>query len=303
MTAAPRGAGRFGALEAWLAPLAAPERRADVAGGVTLVVLLLSTEPTWVMQVGVGSLAAAAVVDRRLLRSAAYWFAVLAVYVIGVSRVALLIDNHEWLLGYWLLALGVSRLGEEPAASLATSARLLIGLAFAFATLWKLATPDYTSGNMFHAFLLFDPRFVGVGPAFSGLSLEAAAQNYALFGIIETVADADVTLPVADDPGVRRVALAMTGWTVAIEGLVAVCSLAPPESVVGRARHGALLVFLYTTYMLAPVIGFGWVLIAMGLAQAPLERRRWLLPAFAGAFVLVLVRGTAPVGKLLALLA
>lgn len=302
MTASPLGAGRWSGFWSWLAPITAPERRIDVVAGITLVILLVSTEETWVLQVGVMSLAVAGIVDRRLLRSAAYWFAMLAVYVVGVSGLVVVIDNHEFLLGYWLLALALSRLLVDPASGLATSARLLIGFAFAFAALWKGLTPDYTSGNAFHSFLLFDPRFVGVGPALGGLPFAEATANYDILEVVLAVGDADAAISVFDTPGVRRVALGMTWWTLVIEGLVAVCFLAPPRSFVGRARHVVLLVFLFTTYVLAPVMGFGWLLIALGVAQAPIEKHRLLLPAFAAAFVLVAVRGTAPIGRLLALL-
>ena len=293
---------RFGAFWDWLSPLLTPARRIDVVGGVTLVALFLTTEETWVMQIGVVALGAAAVVDRRLLRHAAYWFAVLAVYVVGMRGVVLTIDNHEFLFGYWLLALGLSRLRPDPVGSLATSARLLIGFAFAFATLWKLATPDYMSGNMFHSILLFEPRFAGVGPAVSDLTVAEGFANYRLFEALLAIGDASVTVPVVDAPGVRTLALVMTWWTVAIEGLVAVCFLAPPRWLVGRARHLALLLFLATTYVLAPVMGFGWLLVAMGVAQAPLEKHRWLLPGFAVAFLIVLVRSTAPLARIFGLL-
>lgn len=302
MTASPSCAGRWSAFWSWLAPITALERRIDVVAGVTFAILLLSTEETWVIRVGVVSLAVAGIVDRRLLRSAAYWFAMLAVYVVGVSGLVVVIDNHEFLLGYWLLALALSRLLADPSSGLATSARLLIGFSFAFAVLWKGLTPDYTSGNAFHSFLLFDPRFIGVGPALSGLSFAEATANYDVSRAVLAIGDADAAVPVFDAPGVRRVALGMTWWTLAIEGLVAVCFLAPPRSFLGRARHVVLLAFLVTTYVLAPVMGYGWLLIALGVAQAPIEKHRPLLPAFAVAFVLVAVRGTAPIGRLVALL-
>lgn len=291
---------RLGRLWAWLAPLTTPAQRIDVVGGVTLVLLLLTTEETWILRVGIATFAVAAAVDRRLLRSAAYWLVLLAVYVFGVRGVVLLIDNHEFLLAYWLLALGLSRLLEKPVTGLATSSRLLIGLAFAFATLWKLVSPEYMSGDMFHSLLLFDPRFVGIASAFGGLPLAHGLENYETFETVLAVGDGSVTTPVRDAPGVRTVALGMTVLTVAIEGLIAACFLAPPTSGLGRARHVALLFFLFTTYVLAPVIGFGWLLIALGLAQAPLDRHRWMLPAFGAAFVLVVVRGAAPIGRLLA---
>lgn len=307
---------RVDRLWAWLAPLAAPDRRIEVVGGLTLVTVLLTAETTWVLQVGSAVLAAAAIVDRRLLRSAAFWFALLAVYVVGVVNLYDVIDNHEYLLGYWLLALGVSQAvaarggaapppadedGATAPATLAESARLLIGLAFLFATVWKAATPDYVSGNAFHTFLLFDPRFAGLGAAASDLTLLEGGSNLKVFQSLLDIGDRDVAVPVADAGGVARLAGLMTWWTLTIEGAVAVGFLAPPRSVVGRARHGLLLAFLFTTYVLAPVMGFGWTLVAMGLAQAPLDRHRLLLPAFAAAFVLVSVRSTAPVDRLFAL--
>lgn len=292
-------AGRLRALWDGLAPLTAPERRIDVVGGVTLVILLLTTEATWALQIGTQVLCAAALVDRRLLRSAVYWFALLAVYVVGVSGVVTLIDNHEFLLGYWLLALGLSRLQTDSTAGLATSARLLIGLSFAFAALWKGITPDYTGGTAFHAYLLFDPRFVGIVPAFTSLTSVEAAANYKTYETLVAIADGAVSVPVADVPGVRWIALGMTWWTLLIEAAVALVFLVPARSAMGRARHVVLLVFLFTTYALAPVKGYGWLLVAMGLAGAPLDRHRALLPAFALAFVLVTARSTAPVSRIL----
>ena len=290
-----------GRLRAWARPLLDPEHRVDVVGGLTLVLLLLTTQKTWGLQVALVPLAAAAVVDRRLVRRAGYWAAVLAVYAVGVAPSALEIDNHEWLLGYWLLALALSRLRPDPAA-LATSARLLVGAAFAFAVLWKAAHPEYLRGDAFHGFLLFDPRFAGLGAAVSDLTLADGERTRLVAGALRAVGDAGLWADVPDGPGVGRLAAVMTAWTLGIEAVVAACHLAPSASWVGRARHGALLVFLFTTYVLAPVLGFGWLLVAMGMADAPLERRPALAAAFAAAFVLVLARATAPLPWLFSLL-
>lgn len=289
-------------LGAWLAPLAAPERRVEVAGGVTLMVLLLTANETWPLRLGIVVLVAAAVADRRLVRAGGFWAVVSVLYVAGEAGAALVIDNHEWLLGYWVLALAVTRLVADPVAGLATSARLLIGLAFGFATLWKAVTPEYVAGDAFHAFLLFDPRFGGVAPLLTDLTSEQWAENYRALTSAVTVADARITLPVVDAPGVRAVAVGMTWWTLAIEGSVAAAFLAPTRSRLGQARHALLLVFLATTYVVAPVHGFGWLLVAMGLADAPLERKRWLLPAFAIAFLLITVRSMVPIEDVAALL-
>ena len=289
-------------LRAWAAPLLAVERRIDVAGALTLVVLLMTTQKTWGLQVMLVPLAVAAVVDRRLVQMAGYWLAVLAVYVVGVAPSVLEIDNHEFLLAYWLLALALSRRLDDPAAGLATSARLLVGAAFAFAVLWKAASPEYLRGDAFHGYLLLDPRFAGLSAAVSDLTLADGERARAVAQALQTVGDEALRVAVPDGPGVRRLAAVMTGWTLGIEAVVAACFLAPPEGRVGRARHVALLVFLFTTYVLAPVLGFGWLLVTLGLAQTPLEQRPGLGVAYGAAFVLVLARATAPLPWLLSLL-
>ncbi len=288
-----------GRLHAWAAPLLAAGRRIDLVGGLTLAVLLLTTEKTWGLQVALVPLAVAAIVDRRLLRSAGYWLGVLAVYVVGVAPSVLEIDNHEFLLAYWLLALGLSRLVPDAPAGLATSARLLVGGAFAFAVLWKAASPEYLRGDAFHGYLLLDPRFAGLGAAVSDLTLDGSQRTRVIARALEIVADPTVWIAEPDAPGVGRLAALMTAWTLGIEAVVAVCHLVPTGSLLGRARHGVLLVFLFTTYVLAPVLGFGWLLIALGLAQAPLEQRPRLAVAYGAAFVLVFARATAPLPWLL----
>ena len=289
-------------LRSWAAPLLAPDRRIDVVGGLTLVLLLLTTQKAWGLQVVLIPLVASAVVDRRLVRRARYWFAVLAVYAVGVAPSVLEIDNHEFLLAYWLLALGLSRLQADPSAGLATSARWLVGAAFAFAVLWKAVSPEYLSGDAFYGYLHLDPRFAGLGAAVSDLTLADGERTRVVANALRVVGDETAWFAVRDGPGVSRLAAVMTVWTLAIEAVVAACFLAPPSSCVGRARDAALLTFLFTTYVLAPVLGFGWILVILGMAQAPLERRPVLAVAYTAAFVLVLARATAPLPWLLSLL-
>ena len=52
-------------------------------------------------------------------------------------------------------------------------------------------------------------------------------------------------------------------------------------------RHALLLTFCAVTYAFAPVAGFGWLLLVMGLAQLE-PRQTWLGRAYVVAFVVVL---------------
>jgi hypothetical protein len=85
----------------------------------------------------------------------------------------------------------------------------------------------------------------------------------------------------------------MTWWTVAIEGFLALAFLWPRDRGLSRLRDAALLVFCATTYAAATVEGFGWLLIAMGVAQCPPERPR-TRGLYLAAFALILFYREVP---------
>ena len=78
----------------------------------------------------------------------------------------------------------------------------------------------------------------------------------------------------------------MTWWTVAIEGLIAVSFLARDRRGMAIVRNSLLLVFAISTYMIAPVRGFGWMLMLLGLAQCD-ERDRSFRPLYLAAIVVI----------------
>jgi amino acid permease len=80
-----------------------------------------------------------------------------------------------------------------------------------------------------------------------------------------------------------------TLWTLAIEVLIAISFLQPDRRRLTALRDPALLMFCATTYALLPTIAaFGWLLLAMGVAQCEAERHRMRL-AYLGVFALLLV--------------
>jgi hypothetical protein len=76
-------------------------------------------------------------------------------------------------------------------------------------------------------------------------------------------------------------------WTIAIEGLIALLFLAPLSRRWKSCRDIALLTFCATTYPFATVAGFGWLLVAMGIAQCARQRVGTRL-AYVGMFLLIL---------------
>ena len=55
----------------------------------------------------------------------------------------------------------------------------------------------------------------------------------------------------------------------------------------------SLLAFCVTTYALAPVAGFGWLIATMGLAQCRPNQPRWR-GAYIAVFVLILLYSEIP---------
>jgi hypothetical protein len=60
-----------------------------------------------------------------------------------------------------------------------------------------------------------------------------------------------------------------------------------------RWRHAVLLLFCGITYAFAPVAGFGWLLLVMGLAQVA-PRQIWFGRAYIAAFVVVIFYDELP---------
>jgi hypothetical protein len=264
-----------------------------IALRVTAVLLLLRPVGPWFVQPAILMGAGTALIVPAVLRSPALWFgqAVLLAAAIGFDWP--LDDNHIYLLAYWCLAIGLALGAAQPSIDLALSSRWLLGCAFACAVLWKVFSPDYLDERFFRVTLLVDPRFDSVarlvGPM-SPADMDAARQ--VLMPLPEGAEL--VETPANPDPStLGRLAWALTWGGLTLELLVAGSMLAPGAGRVALVRHASLLVFCVMTYALAPVAGFGWLLVAMGLAQCgPSETR--LRAAYVAAFCLVLLYDGIP---------
>jgi hypothetical protein len=90
-----------------------------------------------------------------------------------------------------------------------------------------------------------------------------------------------------------------TTWSLlALEAGIAISALWPWRAFAQGLHHGLLLMFCLTTYAFAPVAGFGWLLLIMGLAQCE-ERQRMLRRTYVAAFLLMLFYAEVPWAGLL----
>lgn len=253
---------------------------------LTLLVLLLRPLGSGWLRPSLLALAVAGLVLPRVLHQPALWLALAGLAGWRVIAGWPLADNHAYLLAYWCLAIALARLSPDPRSALAWNGRALVGLAFAFATLWKLLSPDYLDGRFFRVTLVEDQRLERFATALGGIDRDTLlARREFVAQHVDGPALA-VTAP-PEPPGLRNLALAATWLTLALEAAVAAAFLA----LLGRRawlRHALLLVFCTTTYAIAPVVGFGWLLLAMGAAQCEPAARRLRL-AYVAVFTLLVL--------------
>ncbi|MEM8598279.1 MAG: hypothetical protein AAGF99_00020 [Bacteroidota bacterium] len=287
---------------AWAADFSAPERRFDLVATMTIVLLVLYTLSTWYMQAGVLCLGVFALLHRPILRSALFWFAVTFILAVGHYQGWFYIDNHKYLITYWCLAIALSRLAGEPDRFLALNGRLLIGLAFLFAVVWKLISEDYMSGAFFEATLLQDPRFHGVAEVVGGASAPGLQENVQQLRTLRSFGDPSAGFSVSTGARVPLLAQVMTWWTILIEAVVTACFLWPKDRGLSRWRDATLLAFILTTYPLAPVVGFAWVLTAMATTQCDTRRFRYWPVLYTLAFLAVMVSAYLPFSRVKGLL-
>lgn len=265
---------------------------------LTALTLLLRPMGPWALRAAILSLAVLALLTPRVLLAPATWMALSLLIAVRIAWDWPLADNHIYLLGYWAFAIALSLRTPGAEAALAFSSRWLIGLAFVFAVLWKtMLAPDFLDGRFFRVTLLTDPRFGDAVQLIGGLSSDQLAANRKALQLLPAGAEL-LEPPAIEEPARFRVlATAATWGIVALEAAVALAMLLPASTVGARLRHGALLLFCATTYLFAPVAGFGWLLLAMGVGQLD-ETQVGLRRAYVAAFLIVIFYGEIPWAQL-----
>ncbi|MCI0482865.1 MAG: hypothetical protein L0213_14900 [Candidatus Dadabacteria bacterium] len=204
-------------------------------------------------------------------------------------------DNHAYLLFYWCLAVTIALFSRDSERCLAFNGKFLIGLAFAFALLWKaFLSGDFMDCRFFSIAMLTDPRFEAFTRSVLSLD-DYEIDSLTLF--VEQHIDGELPVQGLDIPSLpsklHLVSEILTYWTVLIESAVAILFLMPARAGVSRLRDAFLILFCATTYSVATVEGFGWLLIAMGVSQSG-ERREAVRYLYVAAFLLILVYSYLP---------
>ncbi len=261
---------------------------------LTAVILLLRPLDVWWLTPLVLAAGCLCLVLQSVRRAPITWLLIATLVATRIVFVWPLSDNHIYLLAYWCLAIGLALSDPRPATTLAMSSRWLLGAAFAMAVLWKaVLSPDYVDGRFFRVTLLTDARFADASLLFGGLTPEQMAENRKFLEALPEGAELLNPPAFVEPQGLRVFAKVATWGGLALEALIALLCLGPAHQSLEFARHTALLLFCATTYALAPVAGFGWLIATMGLAQCRPQQRR-VRVAYIAAFLLVLLYSEVP---------
>ena len=239
----------------------------ELAAKLTLLALLLSPVGNWFIRPFTLGLSVMGLLVPGLWRSPSLWVALalltgIRFYIDWPSA-----DNHAYLLSYWCLAFAVSAwLGNREV--LFSNARYLVALTFGFAALQKWISPDYLNGVFFLITFFLDDRFEEFVVLFSSVTFEQIdiAREY-LEGDYRS-APAPDSLPFVIPGSMWWLAILSTAWNLFEQTLIAITFLVPKDSRLGRIRDPLLLLFCFTIYAVVPVVSFGWLILAMGIAQS-----------------------------------
>ena len=248
---------------------------AELAARLTLLTLLFTHIGSWHVRPLVLLLAGYGLLAPGALRSSLLWLALAALSGWRVLEDWPLADNHAYLLAYWCLALSIAFATSQPARMLPHQARWLIGLVFLLAVLQKGSTANFVDGTFFSTLYLLDPRFEDLTVLLTSLSyadLDAARQMMeADFRVLTRT-----SLPFLIPSSLRAVSWFSTWWSLLEQAAAAIAFLAPVGSWLHGKRDFFLVLFCLTAYAVAPVPGFGWLLIAMAISQCAAGRWRTL---------------------------
>ena len=202
-----------------------------------------------------------------------------------------LADNHKYLLCYWLWVMCIAHIPdrrEQRDEIIRFNARFFLMFIFLGAALQKFLSSSYMSGAMFELELLLDGRFQAFAQLTgidAGLGLDSMRRVLLLSNPYVQVLDNKIML--SSDDHVHFVAGLITLYDFYVQVAIGILLLFR-RTATEIAANVLLLFFIFTTYIPAPVLGFGFTLSVLGYALVK-ERSQWFSALYLLSMVAVLV--------------
>lgn len=219
-------------------------------------------------------LAAIGLIFRPALRHPLFWAALILVF--GFHMTTQSVTASSRVLNFcWCIAIFISLLpGCDTKRVLVLNVRLLIGVIFAQAILWKVVIKqEFVDGSFMRYSLLFCEVFNDRVTHSGLISPEIQASNQQVWHAIINGEGAVQPQAFQEPAHLKILAWIMTIWTLLTEALLALAFLSPDRWKLARYRHPVLLAFMSTVFVFIPLWIFGGIFVAMGLIAT--SSREW----------------------------
>ena len=269
-------------LAARLSQTLADIRKADSVAYLTLFLAVVFGFTSWFFQLSVQLALLVVLLVPSVAKRPAIWglLAIMASITLVLERD--LADNHKYLLCYWLWVMCIAHIPdgrEQRDEIIGFNARFFLIFIFLGAALQKFVSSSYMSGAMFELEFLLDGRFqafahlTGID---AGLVNESVRRLLLLRNPYVQVLN-DKILLLSDDR-VHFVANLITLYDFYVQVAIGALLLFR-RAVTDLIANVLLLFFIFTTYIPAPVLGFGFTLAILGFALVK-ERSQLLSAAY-----------------------
>jgi hypothetical protein len=266
-------------------------RKADSVTYLTLFLAVMFGFTTWFYQLTAALALMIVLLAPSAAKRPALWGSLALMGSITVLQERDLADNHKYLLCYWLWVMCIAHIQDRHELRdkiIRFNARFFLVFIFLGAALQKFVSSSYMSGAMFELELLLDNRFhafahmVGID---TGLGEESLRRLFLLANpYVQTL---DNRILFVSDDHVQLVAKLITLYDFYVQ--VAIGALFVLRRVsTDLVAHVLLLFFIFTTYIPAPVLGFGFTLSILGFALVK-ERSQFLSATYLISMIAVLV--------------
>jgi hypothetical protein len=249
---------------------------------LTLVLLVLHAGTSASLDAALRILCLFMLVFPEAIYQRSLWLALVAALAIGTLDSWYLVDNHQYLILYWVAACA---LNLNHRRHLSTNARVLIAVAFSFAVAWKIIAGQYFDGGFFYMTAIIDPRLQNVAGVVTAIGTDQLKVTADALRYFVPHGEVGSSINILQDSRLTIAALFMSYAGIGVEAAVATAHWLPGLSA-ARWRHAILIGFVSMTYFLLPVTGFGFVLAVMGFAQTD-NRQQWLKRVYVGLVLLI----------------
>ena len=201
------------------------------------------------------------------------------------------VDNHKYLINYWVGACFLSTFYKDRLNVLKANANVLIILTFLFALYWKIASPDFLNGTFMQLQLLTEPRLQYLTVFFTNIEYDLLKDKLRLMEFMVSDPNLYMKITLNSDPVLMPLALLLTYSALVLEFGILASFILTKIRFFRMNRDYFLLVFLAATYLFVPVVAFGFTLAILGIAQIELyEIKKFKLYFLAFIFLQIMSR-------------